>query len=512
MTRKHTGAVVLLGILLTVTLAAGNLVVAAHMTVLDPGFTTDTLEEEDGYAVLAETFEEQMAGQAPASDSGGDSGSLASLISMEETIEAAVDEEYMKSQAEPNIARVYAYLHGSTDTLNLSVDPGPISENIEAATAAQVANSSTAELMGAVGGGTFGDLPIEAETVEMLDEGPDAYEQAQADVRETVYQEVLASAVDQAMADSTNDELLALVVEDYDPAAHTEAEKEQMVEDRTDEIRSAVATEVERDRGEELQTRTDQVLEERATAASSESVSSGQPGIDEPATELRDVTITALTTDMSHETYQDQSTTAKENLGDGVGSVVAEEFLSGVGGQIDLNQEMGIPEEGALEQQRQIVGWLDRLAIVLPIVAILLLGGVFYLSRSVGRTAGTLGWSAAIAGLPAFLIATVLLSDPATLLDMQGGENPMTSILLGFIERTVDHLKTQSLALGLVGVGLVAIALAMRAGLHDRIRPGREPTTAGESGETESDSDPLADRADGQTESTDSGDPQQDER
>lgn len=57
----RTFAVGLLAVLLTATLVTATVVAAAHLTVLDPAFVTDTIEEEDGYAAMEESMRTGMA-------------------------------------------------------------------------------------------------------------------------------------------------------------------------------------------------------------------------------------------------------------------------------------------------------------------------------------------------------------------------------------------------------------------------------------------------------------------
>jgi hypothetical protein len=330
-------------------------------------------------------------------------------------------------------------------------------------------------------------------------------------VRESVYDDVLASAVDGAFEERSKDDLLALVIDDYDSSEYTEAEKEKMVADREPEIRAALASTIERERSDELEEAVDDQLAAAAEDATEEQVDTGDPAVDEPASELRTVTVRALAGDIGYDTYRDRSASARADLGEAIGSTVESEFLAETGGTIDLNEEMGIPEEG-LETQVTAVTWLDRLAIILPLLGLVFLGSVWSLTRSVGRTVGSLGWSLAWAGLPTFVALAVLFSDPAGTLGIGPDPGPPGQIMLGLVEGAVGRLSAQSLAVGLLGLGLVGVAFGMRYGLHERLRGAAEPTASREPLETERESDPLADRRDDQTDSTDSADSQHEDR
>jgi hypothetical protein len=510
MSRKRRAAVVVFGILLTLTVSVGNVVFAAHATVLDPDFTKDTVEEEEGYAAMTAQFRSQMAPSEGGGGDGSGEGSLIELAGGEAVFADAVTEEHVRAEMNDNVENVYAYLHGNADELNLSLDADPIARNANESAAAAVENSTTAELFEAMGGGV-GDLPVESGTLEQLDEGPEAYAEAQAAVRERVYDDVLASAVDRAFEERSNDDLLALVIDDYDSSEYTEAEKEKMVADREPEIRAALASTIERERSDELEEAVDDQLAAAAEDATEEQVDTGDPAVDEPASELRTVTVRALAGDIGYDTYRDRSASARADLGEAIGSTVESEFLAETGGTIDLNEEMGIPEEG-LETQVTAVTWLDRLAIILPLLGLVFLGSVWSLTRSVGRTVGTLGWSLAWAGFPTFVALAVLFSDPAGTLGIGPDPGPPGQIMLGLVEGAVGRLSAQSLAVGLLGLGLVGVAFGMRYGLHERLRGAAEPTASREPLETERESDPLADRRDDQTDSTDSADSQHEDR
>lgn len=537
MSTGRTVAVVVLGILLTLTLSVGNVVFAAHATVLDPDFATNTIEEEDGYEVLADQFEQEMAADGGADGAGDDGASTSQASSMSEFLEGegvfedAVTTEYMAAQMEPNVYRTYAYLHGNEPRLNLSLDAEPIAENAGTAADDAVANATTVELLALTGGDPLQDLPVEESTIEMLDEGPDAYEQAQQDVRDRVYQEVLDEAVEQAYQDRSNDELLALVIPDYDPNDYSESEKEQMVQEREGDIKSALRASIEDERGDELESEVDDRLVSLREDATSDDVSTGQDSFDGPATDLRDTTVAALTTDMSYETYQDDAGAAKAELGAAVGEYTESALAEELGSTVDLNEAMGIPEEGAFGDAVSTVTWLDRLALVIPVVAIGLIGLVYYLTRSVGRTVGTVGWSLLWAAIPAFVGATLLAGRLPGMMGVEGDPNAMSSVILGLFQRTLGHLAAQSLAIGLVGGLFVGSAIGHRYGAFDRYLDTGPETAEGEAVETESESDPLADRGGGedaptgagsgtdvgtdasaQTDSTDSGTAQQDDR
>jgi len=474
MSDGRTATVVVLGILLTLTLSLGNVVFAAHSTILDPDYTKEAIEEADGYEALANDFGSAMAGESASAEnqSEGDTDSLQSLVGDDVGVDEAVTAEYARAEFGANIDRLYAYLHGDADRLNLSLDAGPIAENVSDATEAAVSNASTAELFGAMGDGSTGDLPIEKRTLERLDEGPDAYRSAQEDVRSDLREAVLDDAVERAYQERSNDELLSLVIADYEPDDYSEAEKEQMVAEREGEIKAALRTHIERERAEQVESTVDDQLASLADEAKNDEISTGTPTTDEPANRLKAAVVDALVGDIDHATYQERTESARADLATAVGGAVEEQFVTEYGSTIDLNEAMGIDEQDGRGGAVTAVTWFDRLAIVLPILVVGVIGLVYYVTRSVARTAATTGWSLLGAGIPAFVAATFLTGRLPAMMGAGGDPGAITSIMIEALQGTTGHLAAQSLAMGLLGLVIVGAVLALKYDVVDRIQDG----------------------------------------
>lgn len=541
MTEGRTAAVVVLGLLLTTTLALGNVVFAAHVTVLGPEFAKETIEAEDGFDALAGEFESAIAadvgldanasetteGQVPA-----EPDSMEALLRGKVSFDDVVSEGYVAGQLSANLDRYYAYLHGTVDELNLSIDASPIIENVSVATEAAMANTSTGELFASAAEDPFAGVPLDRETVDRLDEGPDEFRAAQVDVRSDVREAVLDSAVNESYREWSNDRLLALVIPDFDPRDYSEDEKERMVTDRKGEIKQALRQEIETERSEEIEAEVDKQLAALAASAKDDEIETGTPGADEPANELQAAVAAALAGEIDHATYRKRANAARGDLATAAGEEARRQMTEELGTTIDLNEAMEIDRDADLGGVVAAVTWIDRLAVVLPVLGLGLIGLIYGASRSVGRTLGTVGWSALWAGLPAFVGAVVLGDRLPSMLgaggDPSAGGDPgaMQSLMLAIFERTLGHVSIQSLAIGVVGLGLVGVALAMRYDLLDRVRGdgggGGGGSGASEEGgtidgtavETDASSDPLADRAPGggQVDSADSGASQHEDR
>jgi len=469
----RTAAVVFLGILLTLTLAGGNIVFAAHGSVLDPGFVTETLEEEDGYAAFTEQMRAAVrnATDGGAADGQGD-GVFGSLIEGQ-PIQDAVTPAYVESQVDPNVQTVYAYLHGNSRTLNLTLDTRPLAENAGENVAQSIRNSTVSELVTAAPGDPFEELPVEASFVAELNDGPESYAAAKSALRSDIRTEIVDARVDAEFEDATNDQLLALVIPDYDPDEYTEAEKRQMVDEREPEIRDAIRQRIEQEADGQIETAVENRLDtfrERAASGQPTADAVGDEDIATAVSDLQLAVVTGATTDQSYEAYRANVTSARDELGSAMGGFLTQQMNNEVG-IVDLNEAMDIPREGALEQPRTIVGYLDLSAIVIPILGLLLIGGVWFLSRSAVTTAATLGVSLLLASIPALIGVPIAADRVRGELDLEGeAAETLGPIIEGLLQGVVDTVTGQALLLALIGLGSVGVAVGIHYGLDERLR------------------------------------------
>lgn len=474
-------ALVVVGILLTAALAGGNLAIATQVTALDSDYVSNSIEAEGGYEALADELQRDVAanaslgagGSGSGPDDAPDTGSIEALIDDRSALDGVVTPGYVESQVEPNVDRLLSYLHGDADRVNLSVDAEPIVENVGDVATRIVENATTAELLDAAGAGSFEDIPVNRSTVARLDAGPEAYVDAQTTVRERVRERILDAAVDRAFEERSTDELLALVIPDYDPRDYSAAEKERMVADREPEIRTALRTRIERERGDEVDAAVADGLAELRADATTGNVTTDRAAFGPPATDLRDATVAALTGGIDHATYQERAGAARGDLGVAVGEYAESRVREEVTATVDLNEATGIPEEDGLDGAVAAVTWLDRLAIVLPALAVGLVGLTWYLTRSIGRTAGTLGWGMVFAGVPAYLGATLASGRVPSMVSTGSEVAAFESVAVDVVQRVLGDLATQSLVVALVGVVLVGVSLALKYGLPARLRERR---------------------------------------
>lgn len=452
-------------VLLIVSLIGANGVLAAEQTVLSAGFVKSTMDDSGGYEILQDAVVEAASDQV-----GGDQASDLP-ISPTEIVESAVTREYLKSQTEANIDRVYGYLHGDREELVVALDLEPLKANIVSAVENRVANMSLADLVSIVGSDDTSYAEVQGVTLDIgligsMAANESAYQSAREDFRDKVRAAALNRLVNETMASASNDELLALVIDDYDPNAYSEQEKDQMVEDREAEIRSAVEQQIEQERGDELDTLVDEQLaayneDIKAQLESSlRQQSEMDPALLNATVALAKVGVDGLTTDMSYSQFSTEVEAAKADLAEAVADVVGQRLSEEVPDRVDLTEQMGPDTRQQLRQVRQAVGIADILQFALPILAILLVVGIYLVSSSIAVTAVGAGIGLFVSGLLGFGVASVLpprirAAMPA---DLPGAVADLVTTL---IDRVFGLLQTQSLVLLVVGILALGLGIAL---------------------------------------------------
>ena len=480
-------AVVVLTLLLTSTLVTGNLLAAVHLTVLDPTFVQNTVEEEGGYALAENATVEVAASQVQSVESGGPAD-IDAIVDTESLVRDAVDQSYLENQTERNVNRLYAYLHGNSETPNLTVETAPLKDDVETAVEAQIRNASVAGLLEqtdanltALSGSSL-PVTVDQATVERMTANESGYEAVRQNVRDGVRGEVLDRAVQTAWEETSNDEKLYLVIPDYDPRAYSAAEKERMVADNETEIRSRLRERIERERGDEI----DQGVNETLARANETLAPGGteQEGIAGATVELQAAFVEGLTTDTTYDEFQSKLDAAKAQaavaVGDRTRTALDEQLpdrislLPSDGASADASASAQQGPRQALDQAQNAVTWLDRIAIALPILALVLVGLVYLVTRSLQTVAGSLGVSLLVAGLPIYLSLGFVQSAAEQRVQQQlgsGDPNELVQagaeLLLGVLGQLFGRIGTISLVFATAGGALVAVWLLVRYDVID---------------------------------------------
>ncbi len=349
----------------------------------------------------------------------------------------------------------------------MAVDVAPVQDRALDGLEAEIRNASLAELFAAVGAEgaaiPLGGATLSLATIGEMGTCPEAYAAARADVRDRVTATVVEGLVEEAYAAASDDERLALVVEDYDPSAYTDAEKRSMVQARESEIRAAVQARVLAESGDEIAAQVDARLAEVAdrdwsTAATAALGEDTPPGMAEPIGDIVDVSVEALATDMPYATYRAEVDAAKAALADAATDELAAQLEAEGEDEVVLldSTEPGAAE--GLAQARGAVGVLDRLAIALPLMALGLLGGLWWLTRSPVVTAGGAGVGLLVGGVPGVVGARFAAERLGRTVQELGVPPALSELTLGVVDQLLGVLLVQSATLAVAGALLVGTA------------------------------------------------------
>lgn len=470
-------AAVVLGILLTTTLGLSLTVATAHQTVLDPDFVANGIEEEGGYDLVLEQVA-AAAGSGGTTASGttangtttdaGDGGSDQSgPIDRQALLQRAIDEAYLENQTERNVDRLYAYLHGNREQVNLSIDLRPAKANAAEAVEAEIQNASLAELASTSGASLPG--PVDADLLARLTANESSYRAAKADFRASLRERVIDETADRLYESRDEDELLALVIEDYDPNDHSESEKRRIVADREAEIKTALREQIRAERGDEIDARVDDRLDRLRNSTAN---ATGDTELQTAALELQTVLLRGLTTDQSYDAFRSDLDAAKADLATLVGDQAAATLNEQTPDRIDLTQNVGEGATQALASARTGVVWLDRLAIALPVVVGVLVGLIYWLKGSLLGVSWTLGSTMVWTGLPTYLLlgfASTQLERRAAAMATDPQQRQVTAFVVDVFQRILGTVGALSLTLTVAGAVLVGVALAGKYGALETV-------------------------------------------
>ncbi len=464
MSLVRSAGTVVLALLLVTTLVTANGVAAAHLTVLDPDFVTDSIEEEGGYEMVETAMRDAAGADAATTDSGTATGA-AGPVNTSAILQDALSEEFVRSQTEANVDRAYAYLHGDAETLNLSVSTAPLRANVSAAVEAQLRNASVAELVERSDASLSG--PVNATVLERMTANESSYEAVKTDLHGQVRERVLDATVNRTFDEASNDELVRAAGED--PDEYSEAQKERFVREHESEIKAALRERIQDERGDEIEREVDEQLATiredvtvNATAADTETGTA--------VAAIQNTVAHGLTTDASYESFSENLSAAKADLAAAAADRADQRLAEELPARIDLTENAGPGAAESFEQARTAVQWLDRLAFVLPVVALALVGLLYVVRGSVTATASATGWSMLVAGVPTAVGVEYARSRLESLLPASGEGGPGADLLLGVADRAMGTVGDVALAIVVGGVLLVGGSLAVRYGLVERVR------------------------------------------
>jgi len=435
-------------VVLTLTLVAGNVVVAGHQTVLDPDYVTETVAEEDGYAAIhAELIGD---GVLPVETLGPLDGSGAEILG------EIAPPEYLQSQTETNVQNLYAYLHGNERELRVVVDTAPVKDRIGGVVADRVANTSARELASFAGvePQSIGGVDVDSELLLGIGEDRETFRQARGQVRGQVRERVA----------------------DGEESAEADREVNQTLRELRPTVRERFA-DIDTGLGE---------------------------SVDSSAGELVGVYVDGLLSpDTTYDEFRTELTTAKTALGTALGETVTNRLDRRLADEVAPTDYLPAETRRPFLQLRAAVVFLDVLGWLLPLLSIAVATQLWVLSDDAGTPVMWAGVTGVLAGGPSYLLATT--AESALAEQLRAALPEVGANLLGVIVElgagTFGTLSTQSLVL-VVGGGVCAVAGGLvRFDVVDYPRDGG----GGAPLDGDTASDPPADDTDSSTDPDGSG-------
>jgi Ca2+/Na+ antiporter len=481
-----------IALLLTLSLTGSAVLFTGNQTVLSGEFVKESANESELYDGVRETLVDR-AGDELENASISD-GPIALEVDAAAVANESITDEFVRTQAESNIDRLYAFLNGERETLNLSVDTTTVQDNLAEALGEEAGDIDIPAAIDEATGGVdteVGDtgvtFPLNGTTFERMESGEDAYNEQ----RRQFQNRVEAALLDRAYQQRSPAELLVLIGED--PRQYTEAERQQIVENREEEIKTAIAE------TDQFQQAFDTALEEgrdvvvnRIDAQIGEQLSDRGTAVRDPVRELAVAMVDGLFTDQSHDTFTDRTDQARTDLADAVEQLARDRIQENFPAEIALTEDIDEEQQETLDEIAGYVQLTGPFVLGLFLFALLLVGGGYALSRSAATTLLTAGSSAAISGVTLLLVATVggdLVLDEVAAIEVEEEVAPAVDFAVTLLGQTFDLLTTVSAALLVAGLvaGVAGVYLRRSdtesgadAGTDDRTDAGADPETEGE--------------------------------
>ncbi|MFC7133428.1 MULTISPECIES: hypothetical protein [Salinibaculum] len=482
MSAARKAGLVVVALLLVTSVGAANVVMTTERTVLNANFVDQSLAEEDGYNELRDITVDAVTTEVERA-APGQSEQLPAAIqdSIDATalVEETVTAEYVRNQSRANLFRLYEFLHGQRSDLVLRIDMVPLKEGLADAVGDQVRDVSVADLVDQYAPST-GDVPIEitGDRISRMRSSQSGYQDVRDQFRSDVREAVLDRLVDEAFQQASNDELLMLIGED--PRQYTDAEKEQIVTQQEDQIRQALRQRILEEEDGRLSREIDEELADRAETAKQrvreetrQATQDFSENVTGAAIDLQVAVIDGLATDTSYQEFSSRMDAAESRLADEAARLAAQQIDEQVPDAISAGEELAPQDRQQLDRLASNVQLLDTANLVLPVLALVLIGLLYLISRSLETTALTTGVALGVVGLLSFVGASLATGPTETFIrDQVNGEDvqAIQDVAVGFAGKILGTLSAQSLLLLVVGVLLVGVAIASRQGYLDSQR------------------------------------------
>lgn len=426
-------------LLLGATTVGATAVIAADRTVMQADAVKDRLVAENASEAIADEMIAQFRrdNENATVDLGGTDAPPVDAVAR-----SVVTPKFVRGELFGAVDALYAYLHSDRDDLVLAVDLAPVRDGFADAYEQWVRDAEVSELE--------------------PDSGLAGLEYSMATMAENASQF-------QATRQSFKEDQLERIQEET-PRERSQQELEDIYDDNRDRIR------------EEMVSRLEEQVASSGTpeALAGPMVAYGTVGIDALVAE-----------ETSYDEFVEAEAAARDTLATAVGDVVYDRVSANVPATMDLTEDMDPQARQTFDRARTAVSIADLLVYVLPLGALASAGLVGYVSRRRSNALWRVGGTVATAGLLAVVGAMTLSGVLGGMLETGGTDaTAMTRAFLGVMEDTAGTLHTQSLAVLAVGLGLVALGLAVRRGLVPlRDGPPSKDSTSEESSSANSTSE-----------------------
>lgn len=400
-----------LAVVLFVSLLSANAAVALDRTVLDAEFTKETAEEADLYETLADELRSQIVGSEQTSNE-----QLPIDRTPEELLQAVDLEAYFRSQGGENIDATYEYLHGETEEPQIEFETEPLKEEMVDEVETDVQDTNLSDLDEMFGTEAEG-APSGAE-LERMAKSRETFENQCKEFREERKAEIQAE---------TEREL-------------SDEELEAALDDRMDDIRQEMIEGVDSGEGE---------------------LEGPQAELKEPVRTLQIAYIDAVTGEITYEEYTQTVKTARGDIRDGFVDIFEAQLDEQLPESVDVTEQLGEEQMETLETAQTAVSVISTLAIVLPILSLVVAGGIGWLAprSTAAMEIGIVSLLVGAIGVAGSFVATEQFRQ---MFDPANAPPGIGAFVRSFVTGILGAVTWQSAFLAIIGVIAVAVGLAIR--------------------------------------------------
>lgn len=394
-----------LSIVLAIAMLGGNIAMGLDRGPMSSDHVKDTAESEGLYdAIHEEMLETILEEMEPADD-------LPEGLDTATIVEDTVTVGFVQQQLGNNIDTTYAYFGGDVDTIELYFDLEDLSQNLRDSLVEQISDMSADEL-------GLGELYLDEYGVTL-------------DI-----DRLLADADGFAAERTTFEEAIKEHIQEETPHEMSDEELDEAYNDIRDDLHQ-------------------EVTEHAQTAIGGH----GFPGeLHEPLTGFAATIADGYVAEIDYDEFEAAIEDDQEAIGQAIGDHILDE--TGDDQRIVFLETEDADELAPVKTAFSTIGML---AWLLPLIALGIVGGMYYLVRDETAVATPVGIVALVVGVIGAILATVVPSVAFDMADLDLNGD-LTTAVEGFVAGLFDPLFTQSIVLAGLGVVLIGVAYAINNG------------------------------------------------